>query len=159
MKLLSSQRTFCVHHTTMHKFTVSSHSKPHRKGAYLFRCTLLPALLAEWLWSSTCYCSNTGGGMNTKIRVSTESWPGRRTFSCRYCGDSNWGPFDHESGALTTEPSLSQTRQKKKGGERKVLSGTFLQTLPDLVTPLKGHSLSQRSCPAMQSAPSERLGY
>ena len=27
------------------------------------------------------------------------------------------------------------------------LSGTFLQTLPDLVTPLKGHSLSQRSCP------------
>ena len=28
------------------------------------------------------------------------------------------------------------------------LSGTFLQTLPDLVTPLKGHSLSPRSCPA-----------
>ena len=27
------------------------------------------------------------------------------------------------------------------------LSGTFLQTLPDLVTPLKGHFLSQRSCP------------
>ena len=39
------------------------------------------------------------------------------------------------------------------------LSGTFLQTLPDLVTPLKGHSLFPRSCPATRSAPSERFGY
>ena len=30
---------------------------------------------------------------------------------------------------------------------RAPLSGTFLQTLPDLVTSLKGHSLSPRSCP------------
>ena len=37
--------------------------------------------------------------------------------------------------------------------------GTFLQTLPDLIAPLKGHSLSPRSCPAMRSAPSERFGY
>ena len=29
----------------------------------------------------------------------------------------------------------------------------------DLVTPLKGHSLSLRSCPATRSAPSERFGY
>ena len=29
----------------------------------------------------------------------------------------------------------------------------------DLVTPLKGHSLSPRSCPATRSAPSERFGY
>ena len=35
------------------------------------------------------------------------------------------------------------------------LSGTFLQTLPDLVTPLKGHSLFLRSCPPTRSAPSE----
>ena len=40
-----------------------------------------------------------------------------------------------------------------------LLSGTFLQTLPNLVTPLKGHSLSPHSCPATQSAPSERIGY
>ena len=40
-----------------------------------------------------------------------------------------------------------------------LLSGTFLQTLPKLVTPLKGHSLSPRSYPPMWSAPSERLGY
>ena len=39
------------------------------------------------------------------------------------------------------------------------LSGTFLQTLPELVTPLKGHSLSPCSCPATRSAPSERFGY
>ena len=39
------------------------------------------------------------------------------------------------------------------------LSGTFLQTLPDLVTPLKGHSLAPCSCSAMRSAPSERFGY
>ena len=42
---------------------------------------------------------------------------------------------------------------------RASLSGTLLQTLPDLVTPLKGYSLSPRSCPATRSAPSERFGY
>ena len=42
---------------------------------------------------------------------------------------------------------------------RAPLSGTFLQTLPELVTPLKGHSLSPRSCPPTRSAPSERFGY
>ena len=42
---------------------------------------------------------------------------------------------------------------------RASLSCTFLQTLPDLVTPLKGHSLSPRSCPATRSAPSETFGY
>ena len=31
--------------------------------------------------------------------------------------------------------------------------------LPDLVTPLKGHSLFPRSCPSTRSAPSERFGY
>ena len=38
------------------------------------------------------------------------------------------------------------------------LSDTFLQTLPDLVMPLKGHSLSPRSCPPAWSAPSKRFG-
>ena len=42
---------------------------------------------------------------------------------------------------------------------RASLSGTFLQTLPDLVMPLKGHSLSPRRCPATRSSPSERFGY
>ena len=32
-------------------------------------------------------------------------------------------------------------------------------TLPELVTPLKGHSLPLRSCPATRSVPFERFGY
>ena len=42
---------------------------------------------------------------------------------------------------------------------RASLSGTFLQTLPELVTPLKGHSLPPQSCPLMLSVPSDRFGY
>ena len=42
---------------------------------------------------------------------------------------------------------------------RASLSGTSLQTLPDLVTPQKGQSLFPRSCPAMLSSPSERFGH
>ena len=40
-----------------------------------------------------------------------------------------------------------------------LLSGTFLQTLPDLVMPLKGHSLSPHSCPPTWTAPFEKFGY
>ena len=49
-------------------------------------------------------CVLHGGGTNTEIRVSSESrlW---RTFSHRSCRDSNQRPFNHESGALTTELS------------------------------------------------------
>ena len=32
------------------------------KGVCMFRCNLPPALLAEWLGSFTCHCSNTGVG-------------------------------------------------------------------------------------------------
>ena len=39
------------------------------------------------------------------------------------------------------------------------LSGTFLQTLPGLVTPLKGHFLSPHSCLPTQLTPSERFGH
>ena len=40
-----------------------------------------------------------------------------------------------------------------------LFSSNFLQTLPGLVTPLKGYSLSTRRCPATRSASSERFGY
>ena len=40
-----------------------------------------------------------------------------------------------------------------------MLSGIFLQILPDLVTPLTVHSVSPRSCPPTRSEPSERFGY
>ena len=55
--------------------------------------------------------------------------------------------------------SLFLTRLLCLSTIRPSLSGTFLQSLPDLVTSLKGHSLSPRSCPTTRSAPSERLGY
>ena len=44
--------------------------------------------------------------MDTEIRVSTESWPWRRKFSCSLSRDSNLWPFNHKSGALTTCCSL-----------------------------------------------------
>ena len=44
-------------------------------------------------------------GTDTEIRVSTESRPWRRKFSHRSSRDSNPRPFNHESGALTTELS------------------------------------------------------
>ena len=53
-------------------------------------------------------------------------------------------------------PTLTHTSRHTL---RASLSGTYLQTLPDLVTPLKGHSLSPRCCPPTRSAPSERFGY
>ena len=40
----------------------------------------------------------TGGGMDTKIRVCTESWPWRRKFFHHSGGDLNPRPFDHKSG-------------------------------------------------------------
>ena len=43
--------------------------------------------------------------MDTEIRVSTESRPWRRKFSRRSSRDSNPRPFNHESGAVTTELS------------------------------------------------------
>ena len=78
------------------------------------------------------------------------------------CRDSNPRPFSHETGALITEPFSPAARAylplhlyRVTPTLRAPLSGTFLQTLPDLVTPLKGHSLSPRSCPATRSAPSK----
>ena len=41
-----------------------------------------------------------GGGIDTKMRISTESWPWRRKFSCCSCWDSNPQPFHDKSCAL-----------------------------------------------------------
>ena len=59
LKLLLSWCIFCVHHTTMHQFTVLLHLKPHTLGACVFSCNLLPpALFAEWQVSFVWYSSN-----------------------------------------------------------------------------------------------------
>ena len=47
IRLLPSQRKFCVHHTAMHQFTASLYSKTHTQDACAFICNLPPALLAE----------------------------------------------------------------------------------------------------------------
>ena len=47
-----------------------------------------------------CYCR---GRTDTDLRVSTESWPYRRKFSC---WDSNLRPFNHKPAAQTTVLSL-----------------------------------------------------
>ena len=80
-KLLPSRHMLWVHHATLNQltmssnsncylstcskytmqwFTVSSNSKPHRKGACVFNCNLPPALSAEWPGSFMCPCSNMG---------------------------------------------------------------------------------------------------
>ena len=76
----------------------------------MFRCKLLPALLAEWPGSFTCYCGSTGVERIPNW-VSTQSWPWRRKLSRRSCRDSNLRPFNHESGALTTELSCTPRPQ------------------------------------------------
>ena len=97
VKLPPSRRTFCVHHTTTHQFTMSLHSKPHE---CTFICNLPPALLEEWPGSFTGYCGNTGERNDTEIRVDTDSWHCRRQFSGHLCRDSNPRPFGHESSAV-----------------------------------------------------------
>ena len=58
------------------------------KGVYVFSCNVPIALLARWpveLFFCTCYCGNMGGGIDTRIKVSTESELWRRIFSCCFC--------------------------------------------------------------------------
>ena len=52
--------------------------------------------------------------MDTKIRVSTESRPWRRKFSCCSCRDLNLQPFNHEFGTQATELSPPEMAQKMK---------------------------------------------
>ena len=70
-------------------------------------------------------------------------------------------PKDQHAFKVTMEARMTSDDPQVSEGVtlRASLSGTFLQTLPDLVTPLKGHSLSPRSCTPTRSAPSERFGY
>ena len=95
MKLLPS------HHTTMHYVTSC-------EGACVFSCNLPPAPLEKWprsFKSLSATAVTRGWNGCTKVRVSTESWPWRRKFSCRSCRDSDLWPFSHEFSTQTTELS------------------------------------------------------
>ena len=73
-------------------------------------CNLPPELLAEWLGSFMCYRGNMREERILKS-VSTKSWPWRRKLSHHSSWDSNPKPFNHESGALTTELSMLHVHQ------------------------------------------------
>ena len=87
MKLLPSRRKSCVHHTTM--LHVTSCKATYVRGIHVWAVT---CHLHFWqnVWDLLRATVVTrGGGMDTEIRVSTESWPWRRKFSRRSCRDSN----------------------------------------------------------------------
>ena len=101
MKLLPSRHVLCTpyNHAPCH-FMQSHIRKVHT-------CLAVTCHLHFWqndrdLLRATAV---TRCGTDTKIRVSTESWPWRRNFSRRSCRDSNLNPqpFNHESCALITD--------------------------------------------------------
>ena len=73
----------------------------------VYACLAVTCPLRFWQndWGLLHATAVTRGWTDTEIRVSTESWPWRRKFSCCSSRDSNPRPFDHESGTLTTELS------------------------------------------------------
>ena len=74
-------------------------------------------------------------------------------------GDDTPNPHEGQVGHQQWDLEMELILLSTDATLRTSLSSTFLQTLPDLVTPLKGPSLSLHSCPPMGSAPSERFGY
>ena len=82
----------------------------------MFTCNLPPALLAERPGYFTCYCGNTGV---EQIRNKSQHRKWRRKFFRGSCRDSNPRPFNHESGALTTELSPPHSFQTNKGKRQK----------------------------------------
>ena len=99
---------------TIQPCTMLLHAKPHTQGACVFSCNLPPALLAEW------------PGFFLRATAVTRGWNGYRNksqhrkstlekkFSRRSSRDSNPRPFNHESGALTTELSPFPAYQRRE---------------------------------------------
>ena len=99
------------------------------------------------------------GTMDAETKVHSAESRRCRPF-CFTSTEARWLIRDGDRGERKSEGSTAGYRPKKKRSTlRASLSGTFLQNLPDLVTPLKGHSLFPRSCPATRSAPSGRFLY
>ena len=80
---------FCVHHATMHQVT-SLHAKSYIHRVYA--CLTVTCQLHFWQNDRDLLCATAQDGRDTKIRVSIESWPGRRKFSRLFCRDSNPWP-------------------------------------------------------------------
>ena len=100
-KLLPSRRVPCTPYNHARSHFMQSHMRK------VYACLAVTCHLRFWqndrgLSRATAV---TRGGTDTEIRVSTESWSWRRKLSRRSSRYSNPRPFDHESGALTTELS------------------------------------------------------
>ena len=109
-------------------------------------CTGLLPWTTTLLWIQRCHLEGLSETKDTSRKC--------LTYPAHWIGIVLFGIGDRSSeyrGRRNKGPSLVTLRAS--------LSGTFLQTLPDLVTPLKGYSLSPRSCPPTRSAPSERFRY
>ena len=80
----------------------------------VYACLAVTCHLHFWQndWGLLRATAVTRGWNEYRNKFSTESRPGRRKFFRRSCRVSNPRPFDHESGALTTElsPSPSSCR-------------------------------------------------
>ena len=104
VKLLPPQRTFCVSQTYYHVLVYSLFIQSHICRVHV--CLAVTCHLHFCLHDRDLLrAAAVTGGTDTEIRVSTESGPWRRNFSRNLYRDSNPRPFDHDSGALTTELS------------------------------------------------------
>ena len=104
MKLLPSRRKFCVHHTTMHQiyhFMQSDIRKVHA-------CVAVTCHLHFWqndrgLLRATAVTRGWNGYRNNSQHRKLTLEKKKKKISRRSCRNSNPRPFNHESGALTTE--------------------------------------------------------
>ena len=83
--------------------------------------------------------SDSAAAVTRGIRLRQLNWTLKLGKGCGGCDVSR---FPSNTGSRRP---TSVTQQRVPRTLRASLSGTFLQTLPDLVTPLKGHSLSPRN--------------
>ena len=77
------------------------------RAVCVFRCSLPPALLAEWLGSFTHHCRNTGVARTPNKSQHTKLTLEKKSLLLLLSG-LNSLPFHHESSALTNELSLLQ---------------------------------------------------
>ena len=119
--VMPSRRQFqCAHHTTVHQSVSCSPShfiQSHIAGRVRmcqFNCNLHMTFCGRMTRASfTCYCGNTGPveRIPKLTKVSTDKiWPQSSLLSCGHSfRDSNQGPFDHGSDALSPLPSVIHT--------------------------------------------------
>ena len=105
MKLLPSQRVLCTPYNHAPCHFLQSHMRK------VYACLAVTCHLHFWqndrgLLRATAVTREWNGYRNESAQKVD---PGEEKFSRRSCRDSNPRPFDHESGALTTELSPPPT--------------------------------------------------